>query len=54
MARFGLLVLRGGKWRDQQLVSSRFFEAATSPSQELNPAYGDLFWLNAKKGKTRH
>ena len=50
MARFGVFVLRKGKWRDKQLVSAAFFNAATSPSQELNPAYGYLFWLNAKKG----
>ena len=50
MARFGLFVLRGGCWGEDRLVSESFFKAATTSSQELNPAYGLLFWLNARKG----
>ena len=47
LARFGLLVLRGGRWGDRQLVSAEFLTRATQPSQTLNPSYGFLFWLNA-------
>ena len=50
MARFGLFVLRGGRWGKERLVSEAFFKAATTPSQDQNPAYGLLFWLNARKG----
>jgi CubicO group peptidase (beta-lactamase class C family) len=50
LARFGLFALRGGRWRDKQLVSEEFFKLATTPSQEMNPAYGFLWWLNAEKG----
>jgi len=50
LARFGLFALRGGRWRDKQLVSEKFFKLATTPSQEMNPAYGFLWWLNAEKG----
>ncbi|HEX5661787.1 MAG TPA: serine hydrolase domain-containing protein, partial [Polyangiales bacterium] len=46
LARFGYLYLRGGKWKDQQIVSKAYVEEATSVSQPLNDAYGYLFWLN--------
>jgi CubicO group peptidase (beta-lactamase class C family) len=48
LARFGLLALRGGRWRDRQLVDPEFLREATTPSQELNPGYGYLWWLNAR------
>lgn len=51
MARFGLFALRGGRWKDKQLVSPAFFKESIAPSQEMNPAYGYLWWLNARKGK---
>jgi CubicO group peptidase (beta-lactamase class C family) len=50
LGRFGIFALRGGRWRDKQLVSEEFFKLATTPSQEMNPAYGFLWWLNAEKG----
>jgi len=50
LARFGLFALRGGRWEDKQLVSKEFFKLATTPSQNMNPAYGFLWWLNADKG----
>lgn len=49
-ARFGLLVLRKGMWKDRRLVSEEFLKEATTPSQELNPSYGYLWWLNSGKG----
>jgi CubicO group peptidase (beta-lactamase class C family) len=50
LARFGLFALRGGRWQGRQLVSAAYMKAATSPSQELNPSYGYLWWENAKPG----
>jgi len=44
-ARFGLLHLRGGKWKDRQLLSSRWLELATAPSP-TNERYGYMWWLN--------
>jgi len=48
MAKFGLLILRNGKWEDRQLVRSAFVKEAVSTSQKLNEAYGYLWWLNGK------
>ena len=48
MSKFGLLILRNGKWEDRQLVSAKFVKAATNTSQKLNEAYGYLWWLNGK------
>ena len=44
-ARFGYLHLRRGRWRDQQLLSERWIDVATTPSPS-NPGYGCLWWLN--------
>ena len=51
LARFGLFASRGGRWAGRQLVSAAYLRAATSPSQDLNPAYGYLWWENAKPGR---
>lgn len=45
MARFGLLHLRGGEWNGTQVVPEQWVTDATSPSTELNPGYGYLWWL---------
>jgi len=50
MARFGLLALNKGKWKDEQVLNESFFTECTSSSQNINPSYGYLWWLN---GKTR-
>jgi CubicO group peptidase (beta-lactamase class C family) len=47
LARFGLLVLRRGEWNGEQIVSKTFIAQATSRSQDLNEAYGFLWWLNS-------
>lgn len=44
-ARFGLLFLRGGKWKGQQLISQNWITAARQPSA-ANKEYGFLWWLN--------
>lgn len=48
MARFGLLSLNQGKWDGNTIVSSAYFNQATITSQNLNQAYGYLWWLNGK------
>ncbi len=50
MARFGLLILNGGVWaRDTLLRDTAYFRRMTTPSQELNPSYGYLWWLNGQR-----
>ncbi|MEO3809380.1 serine hydrolase [Sphaerisporangium sp. B11E5] len=49
LARFGLLFLRGGKWDGERLVPESWVRAATTrPSQDINAAYGYLWWINAE------
>ncbi|MFT5862977.1 MAG: CubicO group peptidase (beta-lactamase class C family) [Flavobacteriales bacterium] len=48
MARFGLLNLNQGVWESQEILNPTFFDAMTGSSQDLNPAYGYLWWLNGK------
>lgn len=49
MARFGLMVLHGGGWGDDQVVSADYIaEATEAASQDLNGSYGLLFWVNRK------
>lgn len=44
-ARFGLLFLRDGQWRDKQLISQQWIKQATTPSS-ANQSYGFMWWLN--------
>ena len=48
MARFGLLALNNGNWNGQQIINSGFLNQATTTSQNINLAYGYLWWLNGK------
>lgn len=48
MARFGLLALNNGKWNGTQIINSNYMDAATNTSQNINLAYGYLWWLNGK------
>jgi CubicO group peptidase (beta-lactamase class C family) len=48
MARFGLLALNKGKWNTEQVVNEAFFNEAVNTSQDINPSYGYLWWLNGK------
>lgn len=48
MARFGLLNLNNGNWAGNQLIDPTYFIEMTTPSQELNKAYGYLWWLNGQ------
>lgn len=50
MARFGLLILNKGKWDQTEIMTDEdYFTEMTTTSQELNPAYGYLWWLNGKE-----
>ncbi|QAA82888.1 class C beta-lactamase-related serine hydrolase [Aequorivita sp. H23M31] len=49
MARFGILNLNRGKWNGTQLLNKNYFQKMTESSQELNKAYGFLWWLNGKE-----
>ena len=48
MARFGLLALNKGKWNNEHVINESFFNESTSTSQNINPSYGYLWWLNGK------
>jgi CubicO group peptidase (beta-lactamase class C family) len=48
MARFGLLALNKGKWKDEQILNEAYFKESTNSSQTINPSYGYLWWLNGK------
>lgn len=48
MARFGLLALNKGKWNNEQIINENFFNECTNSSQDINPSYGYLWWLNGK------
>lgn len=46
LARLGHLVLQGGAWAGDQVVSADWIREATTSSTDLNVAYGYLWWLN--------
>ena len=49
MARFGLLLLAKGVWNGDTVIRDQsYFTDMVSTSQNLNPSYGYLFWLNGK------
>ncbi len=48
MARFGLLVSADGKWETTQIIPNAFLNDAVNTSQNLNLAYGYMWWLNGK------
>jgi CubicO group peptidase (beta-lactamase class C family) len=49
MARFGLLCLNQGTWGETEILADKtYFTEMTTTSQDLNPSYGYLWWLNGK------
>lgn len=49
MARFGLLNLHKGKWENTAIMTdSEYYEDMINTSQDINPSYGYLWWLNGK------
>ena len=50
MARFGLMILANGQWDGEAVLGDQdYLTAMTTPSQDLNPAYGYLWWLNGQE-----
>src|SRR5271156_5712146 len=47
MAKIGQLVLAGGRWNDNQIVSKAWIETSTTPKIKAtdNQSYGYLWWL---------
>ncbi len=49
MARFGLLNMNKGVWDGKAILTDQdYFEEMVNTSQNLNKAYGYLWWLNGK------
>lgn len=48
MARFGVFAAHKGRWNGRQILPAAWFAEATKPSQDLNRAYGYLWWLNGQ------
>lgn len=47
LAKFGLLILANGTWDGHAIIKkTKFLFEAFEPSQNLNPNYGFLWWLN--------
>lgn len=44
-ARIGLLMLNKGVWNKRRIVSTKWVEQSTAPSQKPFPGYGLLWWL---------
>lgn len=44
-ARFGLLFLRKGKWKNKQLISEKWVSSVNQPSA-ANKSYGLMWWTN--------
>ena len=50
MAKFGLLALNNGVWNGDTLLQDQaYFQDMISSSQDINPAYGYLWWLNGEE-----
>lgn len=49
MARFGLMIMSNGKWNGTPVMNDMsYYQAMLNSSQQLNPSYGYLWWLNGK------
>jgi len=48
MARFGLLMLNKGKWKQDQIIPEDYYNLMINSSQIMNLSYGYLTWLNGK------
>lgn len=48
MARFGLMIYAKGLWGNHRIISENYLNDATTTSQNINEAYGYLWWLNGK------
>ena len=52
LARFGLLYLRNGRWRGQQIIPAEWVRESTSSHSQIWPdgGYGYLWWTGSKEG----
>jgi CubicO group peptidase (beta-lactamase class C family) len=52
LARFGLLFLREGRWRDQQIIPADWVRESTATHSEIGPnsGYGYMWWTGVKGG----
>ena len=50
MARFGVLTLNRGRWKERQLLSEQWIEWALTPTP-VEPTYGFMNWYNNKGRK---
>ncbi len=49
MVRFGLLILNKGVWDGNAILSdNNYYNSMITPSQNINPSYGYLWWLNGQ------
>lgn len=54
LARFGILIQAKGIWNGELLITApRYLDESTSSSQNMNPSYGFLWWLNGKSSYQR-
>ncbi|PCJ25855.1 MAG: serine hydrolase, partial [SAR86 cluster bacterium] len=50
LARFGMMIHSGGYWQDKVILKdSAYLQDMLQPSQDLNPSYGYLWWLNGQE-----
>ncbi len=49
-ARIGLLMLARGVWAGRRILSGRWIDLSTAPS-DINPSYGYLWWLNTGRDR---
>jgi CubicO group peptidase (beta-lactamase class C family) len=49
LARFALLYLHKGRWRDRQIVPAQWIQESTQPysQSEAGPGYGYLWWVGS-------
>jgi CubicO group peptidase (beta-lactamase class C family) len=48
-ARFGILMQNNGVWDGTRLLNKEFTDASITTSQQINKAYGYLWWLNGSE-----
>jgi len=53
MARFGLLFLNDGKWKDEHLISSEWIDKATT-SSNASERYGFMWWLSKDEEELKY
>ncbi|MGB0582936.1 MAG: serine hydrolase domain-containing protein [Limisphaerales bacterium] len=54
LARFGLMVFAKGKWGEETILGDqKYLKDSTTTSQNLQPYYGYLWWVNQNANKPR-